>query len=59
VLTKGDKVKPTALAAVMEETVAALKKRPAAHPQIIATSSETKDGIEALRAELAAFANVR
>ena len=37
-------------------TKAALAKRPAAHPDIIATSSETGLGIEQLRAEIAALA---
>jgi GTP-binding protein len=55
VLTKADKVKPAALLEVEEATRLAMKRHPAAHPQIIATSSHSKDGIEALRAELAAF----
>ena len=55
ILTKSDKIKAAELAQVTEETLLALKKRPAAHPKIIATSSEKKDGIEPLRAELAAF----
>lgn len=49
VLTKTDKVKPPALRAVEEETAAALARRPAAFPQILATSSETGQGIDALR----------
>lgn len=56
VLTKADKVKPTEIAATAEATRAAIAKRPAAHPEIIATSSETGLGIEALRAEIAALA---
>lgn len=56
VLTKADKLKPTELAAVEAETRAAIAKRPAAHPDLIATSSETGAGIEALRAEIAALA---
>ena len=56
ILTKADKIKPAALADVMQKSLTALKHHPAAHPQIIATSSERKDGIETLRAELAAFA---
>jgi GTP-binding protein len=55
VLTKADKVKPAALATLVETMAAKLKARPAAHPQIIATSSVNKDGIERLREELAAF----
>jgi GTP-binding protein len=56
VLTKGDKVKPTALAALRQSTAAAIVKRPAAHPEIISTSSETGAGLAELRAEIAALA---
>ncbi|MCX7359610.1 MAG: ribosome biogenesis GTP-binding protein YihA/YsxC [Alphaproteobacteria bacterium] len=56
VLTKADKVKPTEIAATAQATAAAISKRPAAHPEIIATSSETGLGIELLRAEIAALA---
>jgi GTP-binding protein len=56
VLTKADKVKPTEIAALADVTRAAIAKRPAAHPEIIATSSETGLGIELLRAEIAALA---
>ncbi len=55
VLTKGDKIKPIELEQVKEATLLKLKKHPAAHPEIIATSSNTKDGISDLRAELARF----
>lgn len=50
VLTKADKVKATDLAATHEQTVAAARARPAAHPQVLATSSETGLGIPELRA---------
>lgn len=56
VLTKADKLKATDLADTLAATQAAIAKRPAAHPIIIATSSETGLGIEALRAEIAALA---
>lgn len=56
VLTKADKLKPTELAACIEATAEAIKKRPAAHPEIIATSSETGGGVDLLRAEIAALA---
>ena len=56
VLTKSDKEKPAALEAVIAETRAAIAKRPAAHPEVIATSATTGAGIEALRAEIAALA---
>ncbi len=50
VLTKADKIKPTELAAVLEATAAEARKHPAAHPQILSTSSETGLGIAELRA---------
>jgi GTP-binding protein len=50
VLTKADKIKPTELDVVMAQTAAAARKRPAAHPDILATSSETGLGIAELRA---------
>lgn len=56
VLTKADKLKPTEVEATLAETTAAIVKRPAAHPAIIATSAETGLGIELLRAEIAALA---
>lgn len=56
VLTKADKVKPTELAATLAATKTAIAKRPAAHPELIATSSETSLGIAELRAEIAALA---
>ncbi len=56
VLTKADKPKSPELAAIMEQTAAALAKRPAAHPVIRPTSSLTGAGIPELRAELARFA---
>jgi len=49
VLTKADKIKPTELAAVLEQTTAESAKHAAAHPQLIATSSETGSGIAELR----------
>ena len=56
VLTKTDKIKPTALAAVAQKTADAIARRPAAHPAIRPTSSEKGDGLAELRAELAALA---
>ena len=49
VLTKGDKVKPSALGAVYEATMVEAAKHPAAHPSIFTTSSETGSGIAELR----------
>ena len=50
VLTKADKIKPTELAEVQARTAEEARKRPAAHPDILATSSETGLGIAELRA---------
>lgn len=56
VLTKADKVKPPALAAVREATAAALKPHAAAHPEVAVTSAEDQRGIPELRASLALLA---
>ncbi len=56
VLTKADKPKRSALDEVIARTDAALAKRPAAHPVLAVTSSETGLGLPELRAEIAAFA---
>ena len=50
VLTKADKIKATELADVHARTVAEARKRTAAHPEILATSSEKGMGIPELRA---------
>ncbi len=52
VLTKGDKLLQRDLDKVIAATKAAIAKRPAAHPDLIVTSSETKYGIDTLRAEI-------
>lgn len=49
VLTKADKVKPSALGALYESTMVEAAKHPAAHPLIFTTSSETGSGIAELR----------
>ena len=49
VLTKGDKVKPSALGAIYEATMVEAARHPAAHPSIFTTSSETGSGIAELR----------
>ena len=49
VLTKGDKVKASALGAIYEATMVEAAKHPAAHPSIFTTSSETGSGIPELR----------
>ena len=50
VLTKADKVKASELAAVAEATAEEARKRPAAHPDVLTTSSEGGLGIPELRA---------
>ena len=49
VLTKADKIKPTELAARLDQIRIEAGKHPAAHPLVIPTSSETGDGIAELR----------
>jgi GTP-binding protein len=49
VLTKGDKVKPSALGPLYETVATEAAKHPAAHPAIFTTSSETGSGIAQLR----------
>jgi GTP-binding protein len=53
ILTKADKPSVTELNEAIASTRAAIAKRPAAHPELIITSSETKFGIPELRAEIA------
>jgi GTP-binding protein len=49
VLTKADKVKPSALGPLYESTMLEAARHPAAHPAIFTTSSETGSGIAELR----------
>ncbi|MEA2982315.1 MAG: GTP-binding protein [Alphaproteobacteria bacterium] len=53
VLTKADQVKASELTERIEAIEAALRKRPAAFPQVLTTSSRTGDGIAELRAAIA------
>jgi len=55
VLTKVDSVKPPALERKLTEARAVARRHPAAHPEVAVTSSESGEGIEALRAEIAAL----
>jgi GTP-binding protein len=50
VLTKADKIKASALADILGKTTEEVRKRPAAHPDIISTSSEKGMGLPELRA---------
>ncbi|WP_246727915.1 ribosome biogenesis GTP-binding protein YihA/YsxC [Chelativorans sp. Marseille-P2723] len=52
VLTKTDKIKPTAVNSLVEETLQKIVKRPAAFPEVIATSSERGTGTSELRAAI-------
>jgi GTP-binding protein len=56
VLTKADKVKPAALARMVEATAAELSRHVAAHPELMVTSALAGHGIAELRAALAALA---
>ncbi len=53
VLTKADKMKPHEVDKVVEQTLKAISKRPAAFPRVVATSSEKGTGMPLLRAEIA------
>ncbi|WP_160007015.1 ribosome biogenesis GTP-binding protein YihA/YsxC [Rhizobium sp. 18055] len=53
VLTKTDKIKPPAVVKLLADTAEKIKKRPAAYPGIIATSSEKSDGLNDLREAIA------
>jgi len=57
VLTKTDKIKAAGVPRLMEETLAKIKKRPAAFPIVLATSSEKAEGLDELRAAIALVAN--
>ncbi len=57
VLTKTDKIKAAGVPRLIEETLAKIKKRPAAFPGVLATSSEKVDGLEDLRAAIVLVAN--
>jgi len=49
VLTKGDKIKQPALTKLVEETAKKVIRRPAAYPEVLATSSEKGWGMDELR----------
>ncbi|WP_281010179.1 ribosome biogenesis GTP-binding protein YihA/YsxC [Oharaeibacter diazotrophicus] len=55
VLTKADKLKPGGIAKLAAETLERIRKRPAAHPEVLTTSSEKGAGIDELRAAIAAL----
>jgi GTP-binding protein len=53
VLTKADKIGAREVEAVTARTLAAIARRPAAFPRVVATSSEKGAGLPLLRAEVA------
>jgi GTP-binding protein len=59
VLTKADQIGAAALETLIGTTLAALRKRAAAFPEIIATSSRKGDGLPELRAAIAKVAAER
>jgi GTP-binding protein len=56
VLTKIDGIKPAELASKQAVAVALARAHPAAHPDVLLTSSETSEGIAELRAAIAELA---
>ena len=56
VLTKSDKLKPAQIDKIVTDTSVTISRHVAAYPEMFTTSSETKDGIEYLRAHIAGFA---
>jgi GTP-binding protein len=56
VLTKADKIKPTELEALRAATAAAIARRPAAHPRILAVSAHKGAGLDDLRSEIMGLA---
>ena len=53
VLTKLDKIKAAGVPKLIEDTLAKIRKRPAAFPAVIATSSERDEGVGELREAIA------
>ena len=56
ILTKIDKLKKGELEKVLAKTQKTISKRPAAFPEVICSSSEKKNGLDELRAEIASLA---
>jgi GTP-binding protein len=52
VLTKADKLKAAGVQKVVDQTLKAISRRPAAFPRVLATSAEKGAGIPELRAEI-------
>ena len=58
ILTKADKLKKGQLERMVADTKAALVKRPAAYPEIIASSSEKNIGIDDVRGAIASLVDL-
>lgn len=52
ILTKADKIKKSELAATIAKAQDAIKKRPAAHPNVLVVSSHEQTGLTELRTEI-------
>jgi GTP-binding protein len=59
VLTKADKIKPAEVEAVVAQTLKAIARRPAAFPEVLATSAETGAGMPELRLQIAVAAGIQ
>jgi GTP-binding protein len=57
VLTKTDKIKAPAVPKLIAETLENIRRRPAAFPEVLATSSEKNEGLDELRAAIALAVN--
>ena len=57
VLTKTDKIKAAGVQPLIEDTLSKIKKRAAAFPTVLATSSEKNEGLDDLRAAIALVVN--
>ena len=59
VLTKADKIKEAGVRRLVAETLDKIRRRPAAYPEVLATSSEKGEGVEDLRAAILAAVSGR
>lgn len=57
ILTKTDKIKAAGVPRLIDETLLKIKKRAAAFPVVLATSSEKNEGMDELRAAIALVVN--
>ncbi|MGO7203588.1 YihA family ribosome biogenesis GTP-binding protein, partial [Rhizobium ruizarguesonis] len=53
VLTKTDKIKAAGVPKLLAETAEKIRRRPAAYPGVLSTSSEKGDGLDELRQAIA------